>query len=123
LVGQALHLKELNNQKRLATNAKSIGDMTNVQTRQFILTRKLGHEVEIVGSQHWQVHKESWDQCYVCDRKIYSVFFWSPQLGKIEGAELELSQDEKYRIARYVLSDRQINHQRMQKNLTLDQSL
>ena len=97
--------------------------MTNVQTRQFILTRKLGHEVEIVGSQHWQVHKESWDQCYVCDRKIYSVFFWSPQLGKIEGAELELSQDEKYRIARYVLSDRQINHQRMQKNLTLDQSL
>ena len=123
MVGQALHLKELNNQKRLATNAKSIGDMTNVQTRQFILTRKLGHEVEIVGSQHWQVHKESWDQCYVCDRKIYSVFFWSPQLGKIEGAELELSQDEKYRIARYVLSDRQINHQRMQKNLTLDQSL
>lgn len=103
LIGQALHLKELTNQKRLATNAKAIGDMANVQTRQFILTRKLGHEVEIVGSQNWVVHKESWDQCYVCDRKIYSVFFWSPQLGKIEGAELGLTPDEKYRIAKYVL--------------------
>lgn len=102
-ISEALYLKQLMTEKRLETHSKNLGDVNNPQSRHFILTRKLGHHLEIPGSSDWTLHKENYSQCYICDRKIYTVFFWSPTIGKIEGYDVGLTTDQQYRIANYVL--------------------
>jgi PP-loop superfamily ATP-utilizing enzyme len=43
------------------------------------------------GSSEWQLFKQNEDECYICDRKIYTIFFWSPAIGKIEESDIGLS--------------------------------
>ena len=52
-----------------------------------IITRMLGHKEEMPGSGRWRViTKENIGQneCWVCDRKIYSLIFWNELIGNIE---------------------------------------
>ena len=49
-------------------------------------------EVLLNGSPIDQVEdKQNEDECYICDRKIYTIFFWSPSIGKIEESDIGLS--------------------------------
>jgi hypothetical protein len=52
--------------------------------------------VEIPGSQFWQLHKEAWTQCYVCDKKVFGVFFWAPEIGMLQGYDSGLSTAEQF---------------------------
>lgn len=33
---------------------------------------------DIPGSQEWQLYTDSHSDCYICDRRIYTLFLWSP---------------------------------------------
>ena len=76
--------------------------------------------MEIPGSNNWILHKESWDQCYICDRKIYSIFFWSPEIGMIEGYDCGMTPDEQYRIASFILEKRETSMRRLDETMILD---
>lgn len=91
--------------------------------RHFILTRKIGHQLEIPGSSDWQLHRENSNQCYICDRKIYTVFFWSPSIGQIEGYDTGLSSDDQYRIAKLILDERDTDPKRHKTSIKLEASL
>jgi len=80
--------------------------------RHFILTRKINHNLEIPGSAEWYLYKDKCSSCYICDRKIYTVFFWSPTIGRIEGYDTGLSSEDQYKIAKIILKDREINESR-----------
>lgn len=52
--------------------------------RHFMLSRILGHELDIPGASEWEIHKESAQECWVCDRKQFTFFIWSPEFGDVE---------------------------------------
>ena len=57
--------------------------------RHFIVQRVLGHEIDMPGTVNWQINKESAQQCWVCERKQYTFFFWSPEYGLFETKKLD----------------------------------
>lgn len=77
---EAIQIKKIKKARKLY-EPSHIGMINNAQQRNFILTRKLGHKYDIPGSNEWQAFTESHYQCYICDRKIYSLFLWSPNGG------------------------------------------
>ena len=95
----------------------------NLPERHFILTRKIGHEFEMPGSQEWVVHRDSCQSCYICDRKLYTVFFWSPEIGSIEADQVGLTPELKYRILQVIFKDRDRNEMLRRLSTTLDPRL
>ena len=78
----------------------------DAQSRHLILTRKLGHKLDIPGGAIWQAFRNSANQCYVCDRKIYTMFLWSPTTGIIDCEKLNFNHEQKQILADYMLKDR-----------------
>jgi hypothetical protein len=60
--------------------ANEIGKLSDNRQRHFIITRKIGHHIDIPGSDNWQLHCDKLEQCFVCDRKQYTFFIWSPDI-------------------------------------------
>ena len=80
-----------------------------------ILTRKLGHRTDIPGGKEWRAFTNSQDECYICDRKIYSLFVWSPEIGIIGDAQINLTDAQKRKIAKLILMNRETNLKREQQ--------
>jgi len=52
-----------------------------------IISRNLGHKEEIPGSGQWRVitaDLPGYNECWVCDRTIYSLIFWNQLIGTVE---------------------------------------
>jgi len=51
------------------------------------MTRNIGHKEDIPGSGQWRIITDELpgrNECWVCDRKVYSVIFWNELVGLIE---------------------------------------
>lgn len=47
-----------------------------------MFTRQLGHKSELPGAGQWcMLSRYKTEQCWVCDKHIYTILFWSPHLG------------------------------------------
>lgn len=58
--------------------------------------RVLGHKAEMPGSGQWQMLTEKADECWICDRHIYTLLFWSPSIG--HSTSVDLDEIERSRI-------------------------
>lgn len=70
------------------------------------MTRKLGHELEIPGSAKWRLYTDNTAQCYVCDHKVFALFFWAPEIGMLQGDETGLTELEKEKISNIIFQER-----------------
>jgi hypothetical protein len=61
-----------------------------------IFQRMVGHKEEMPGSGQWKILTEKGDQCWICDKHIYSLIFWSPSIG--HSMQIDLDDGEKNRI-------------------------
>ena len=41
-----------------------------------ILTRCLGHRIDMPGSGQWKLIRDRSEECWVCDQQIYGLVFW-----------------------------------------------
>jgi hypothetical protein len=78
-------IKHIKYNKAIEQNA-SISRLDH-ERKTLILTRILGHKVDIPGSAQWnmitaRVPKQT--ECYICDKQIYSIIFWNTKIGAIE---------------------------------------
>lgn len=80
-------LQFIQKQKELEQNCNEIVDPNN---KKLILTRFLGHKFDIPGSGRWKVFLDchlNWNDCWHCDKHIYSVIFWNELIGNIQMAK------------------------------------
>lgn len=81
-----------------------IEELNNAQKRHLILTRKRGHEYDIPGSKEWHMYTDAHSDCYICDRRVYTVFLWSPTYDlPITIKNLNLSREDYQVIADFFL--------------------
>lgn len=81
--------------KRVETGARE-GARSLRQT--LIFTRFLGHTVDIPGSAQWKMitaQPKGHNDCWVCDRHIYSLIFWNKRIGAI-GVQQVPREDQEY---------------------------
>ena len=60
-------LRQIKFEKKVSSPLED-GSRDNNPKRHFILTRQLGHQFEMPGSQHWQLHTDNVKECWVCDK-------------------------------------------------------
>ena len=81
--------------------------------RHFMVSRVLGHELDIPGASEWQVNRTSAQQCWFCQRKQFVFFFWSPEYGDSDKRSCSwLTNEDKDKIATTVFLDRHTNNLR-----------
>ena len=51
---------------------------SNVFNENLIFHRWLGHKLEIPGSAQWRMLDKKDSDCWVNERWVYTLFFWSP---------------------------------------------
>ena len=119
---QSMFLKQVKLDKRNEVHMQA-DQVDDAQGRHFILTRQLGHSLEMPGSQEWQLFRESTSQCYVCDHRIYALFFWSPEIGNLDGFDCGLTPQEQSQIAKIILTKRETNERRQELIQSLDPAL
>lgn len=44
-----------------------------------MFTRLLGHKYLLPGSGRWLIMTSPKDECWICKKYVYSMFFWSPK--------------------------------------------
>ena len=64
------------------------GKISRDHKRHFMFQRILGHEFEMPGASEWQISKDSAQECWVCDRKQFTFFFWSPEFGQYDESKV-----------------------------------
>ena len=100
---ETLAIKHILQEHKINTNLSSqTSDIP--QDRQLILTRVLGHNIEMPGAETWQIVRRSSD-CWICNRNIFTLFFWSPEIGRVDGEEIGLKAAEKMKLAEYILKN------------------
>lgn len=60
-------------------------ELGNRQT--LVISRNLGHKEDMPGSGQFHVHTSKVlhnNNCWVCDKKIYSMIFWNQLVGAVE---------------------------------------
>ena len=90
-------IKQIVAHKRTEQNSKIVQD-TEKET--LIFTRLLGHKDDIIGGGQWKMitdAKKGHNECWVCDRKIYSIIFWNKEIGLMAEAEVPL-EDQKFLV-------------------------
>ena len=91
--------------------------------RHFLVTRVLGHELDMPGSSEWQVSNVSAQQCWFCDRKQFTFFFWSPEFGMHDMKKLDwLTPQDKDKIIKTVFIDRDTNNLRTTRRSTINKA-
>ena len=88
------------------------GRCTNKLKRNLTFTRVIGHELDIPGAVEWQMYREKNEECWVCDRKIYTIFFWSPLYAGLAGKSVELTSEEEKAIKSAIFMNRDTNLER-----------
>ena len=84
--------------------------------RHFMVSRTLGHNLEITGSSEWQIMKESAQECWVCDRKQFTFMFWSPEFGDFEQSSTAwLTAEDKKKLLDIIFVDRETSNLREQR--------
>ena len=78
-----MEFKELLREKEAMT-AIDDGKLNRAHKRTFLVTRVLGHRLELPGAEEWEISRESAQQCWVRDQKQFTFFFWSPEFGDYE---------------------------------------
>ena len=79
---EAVQLQFIQRQKKLEQAYEEADATSSV----LLISRKLGHKDDIPGSGRWKVFTErkiGENDCYICDRQIYSIVFWSEPIGSI----------------------------------------
>ena len=70
-------------------------DLANENTNKLIFQRWVGHKPDIPGSGQWQMLTEKHDQCWVCDKWIYGIVFWSPNVSNQTQIDIEYFEKTK----------------------------
>ena len=64
--------------------------------KNLIITRNLGHKIDIPGSGQWRLmtdNNKGDHDCWICDKQIYSLIFWNELIGYWEMDALEREDD------------------------------
>ena len=89
------------------------GKISRDHKRHFSVSRVIGHDLEMPGAIEWQVNRDSAQQCWVCDRKQFTFFFWSPEFGQYDQSKVAwLGQEEKDKILSTICVDRDTSNLR-----------
>ena len=99
------------------------GSLSNKTNRNLIFTRVIGHSLDIPGSSEWHMHTQHNKQCWVCDRKAYTFFFWSPLFAEYEAPKAALTEREQARIKSHIFMNRETNLERQSCRSLLDERL
>lgn len=119
---QLFHLKQLNQQKMTEMPFED-GSLSNKNSRNLIFTRIIGHTMDMPGFSEWHMHTEHSKECWVCDRKIYTFFFWSPTFAEIESQKIALTPKEEEIIRNKIFMNRETNLERQANRTTVDERL
>ncbi|TNV87178.1 hypothetical protein FGO68_gene2179 [Halteria grandinella] len=63
----------------------------------FILTRHLGHRLEMPLSTKWRMLTDAHEKCWICDRHHYGILFWSPDIAS-QTQEIGISESDRQRL-------------------------
>jgi hypothetical protein len=78
-------LKESLEVRDMAKKGQDRGGLTAVAANhhdiKLVFNRYLGHKQDIPGSAQWRMLNDS-EKCWICERHIYCVFFWSKNSGQ-----------------------------------------
>lgn len=76
------------------------------------------------GQSDWQISRESSQECWVCDRKQFVFFFWSPEFGELDRDKVAwLTSDDKAKIMESVFMDRDTNNLREARRMKISEEL
>lgn len=78
---EAQIIKEINQNKQMS-DVKEFQGLKNPQHRRLILTRNLGHRVEMPSGHKWVLRTTAMKGCWVCDKEVFSLIFWNLKVGK-----------------------------------------
>jgi hypothetical protein len=92
-VKEQLGIKALIREKEALTSFDD-AKISRDHKRHFMVSRSIGHDLDIPGSSNWQISRDSQQECWVCDRKQYTFFIWSPEFGEFEQNKELLSSHE-----------------------------
>jgi hypothetical protein len=99
---QSFNEAEVHKKKRLLETVYASFDNEEKEvllkkSTKFILTRHLGHRLEMPLSAKWRLLTEPYEKCWHCDRHHYSIVMWSPEI-VAETQELSLDDEDRERL-------------------------
>ena len=62
-------------------------------------------------------------QCWVCERKVYTFFFWSPLYAEFERRRIALTEGEEEIIKAHIFTNRDTNLERQSNRSVIDERL
>ena len=72
----------------------------------------IGHKLDMPGAIEWQMHRQKNQECWVCDKKIYTFFFWSPLYAEMAATSVDLTPEEEHLVKSAVFMNRETNLER-----------
>lgn len=89
-ISEQLNLKNMLKNKRAQDGRAAV---ENDASEMLIFTRYLGHKIEMPGSGQWRMiatQNDEQERCWVCNKEIYTLVFWSRDFGLKTQHELEM---------------------------------
>ena len=72
---------------------------TEETKQQLIFTRQLGHKENMPGSGQWRMIDDDTQDCWVCDRVVYSLIFWNEEIGQFLVSKVDQA-DQEYLVTK-----------------------